>query len=245
MKTCILYGASGHLGSQIRADLLVEGWNVIGISRKQAEFSDSAYVHLVLDLQEDSKSFILSALEDALDYRSLDGVIFNASKMPDKADYAQDHDDSRFVRTCTGMLGNHLQLASYLLPLLSREASCIFISSMYSIVAPEPSIYDSTIPVIPPLYGALKSSLNQIARTYSSLYACRGIRFNSISYGPFPSAKVQDLSPSFIDRLASKTHLKRVGNMSDVSGPVLFLLSSQSTYITGHNLVVDGGWTAS
>ncbi|HEX2591448.1 MAG TPA: SDR family oxidoreductase, partial [Rhizomicrobium sp.] len=61
---------------------------------------------------------------------------------------------------------------------------------------------------------------------------------------PFPRAEVQTRDPAFADRLAGKTMLGRLGEASEIRGPLLFLASSASSYITGAALPVDGGWTA-
>jgi len=68
------------------------------------------------------------------------------------------------------------------------------------------------------------------------------INVNSISPGPFPSEDVQK-DREFIKRLENKTKLKRIGNQEDLQGLVLLLSSSRSSYITGQNIAIDGGWT--
>ena len=68
------------------------------------------------------------------------------------------------------------------------------------------------------------------------------INVNSISPGPFPSEDIQK-DKEFIKRLESKTKLKRIGNPEDLQGLVLLLSSSISSYITGQNIAIDGGWT--
>ena len=74
-------------------------------------------------------------------------------------------------------------------------------------------------------------------------WAGDGIRCNCISPGPFPNKKVQNDHPDFIDRLSKKVPMGRIGSPQEIAGPVLFLLSDASSFVTGHNLVVDGGWT--
>jgi NAD(P)-dependent dehydrogenase (short-subunit alcohol dehydrogenase family) len=74
-------------------------------------------------------------------------------------------------------------------------------------------------------------------------YGPRGIRCNAISPGPFPNPTIQANQPAFIDRLSKKVPLGRVGQSPEIAGAVAFLLSDASTFVTGQNLAVDGGWT--
>ena len=115
---------------------------------------------------------------------------------------------------------------------------------MYGKVAPKPDMYSEADLINPLLYGSFKASLIQASKYLSSILAPDGIRVNSVSYGPFPSPQVQVQQPLFVTSLAVNTHLKRVGELSDVAGVIKFLLSESSSYITGTDISVDGGWTA-
>ena len=68
------------------------------------------------------------------------------------------------------------------------------------------------------------------------------IRVNAITPGAFPSKEVQQ-NIDFIEKLSQKTTLKRIGNPEDLKGAIVFLASNASSYITGQNLIIDGGWT--
>jgi NAD(P)-dependent dehydrogenase (short-subunit alcohol dehydrogenase family) len=67
---------------------------------------------------------------------------------------------------------------------------------------------------------------------------------NALVPGPFPQASVAESDPAFAARLAAKTMLGRTGAASEIAGPLLFLASPASAYVTGAELAVDGGWTA-
>jgi len=71
----------------------------------------------------------------------------------------------------------------------------------------------------------------------------RGVRCNSLSPGPFPNPAIQR-DEAFVERLAQKVPLGRVGLADEIAGPATFLVSDASSFISGHNLAVDGGWTA-
>lgn len=123
------------------------------------------------------------------------------------------------------------------------DASVINIASMYGMVSPDFRNYPSSDKVNPPFYGAAKAALIQLSKYAACELGVHGIRVNSISPGPFPSESTQKLDPDFVFRLSQKTPLFRIGKSQEIVGPVVFLASAASTYITGSNVVVDGGWT--
>ena len=68
---------------------------------------------------------------------------------------------------------------------------------------------------------------------------------NAIAPGPFPDVKKnENYNQEFLDNLRDSTMLKRLGKSKEIAGPIIFLLSEASSYITGQVLKVDGGWTA-
>ena len=124
------------------------------------------------------------------------------------------------------------------------RGSIVNVASMYGLVSPQPQAYQGHAECHnPPAYGAAKAGLIQFTRYAACHYAGAGIRVNAVSPGPFPSKAVQ-ARESFISQLAQRVPLGRIGRAEEIGGPVAFLLSLDSSYVTGHNLVVDGGWTA-
>jgi NAD(P)-dependent dehydrogenase (short-subunit alcohol dehydrogenase family) len=142
-------------------------------------------------------------------------------------------------------------LVRQLLPLLEKGASrrrggasVINISSMYGAVSPDPAIYGDSGQNSAAYYGAAKGALNQLSRYLAVHLAPQHIRVNTLSPGPFPGAAARQGAPDFVARLASKVPLGRVGDAREIGGPLLFLASPASAFVTGANLPVDGGWTA-
>lgn len=122
--------------------------------------------------------------------------------------------------------------------------SIINVASMYGMVSPYPEVYrDFPNYHNPPAYGAAKAGVIQFTRYAACHLADGGVRVNSISPGPFPGAAVQH-ETEFIDQLARRVPLGRIGRPEELVGAVVFLLSDAASYVTGHNLVVDGGWSA-
>jgi NAD(P)-dependent dehydrogenase (short-subunit alcohol dehydrogenase family) len=121
--------------------------------------------------------------------------------------------------------------------------SIVNVASMYGMVSPDPRAYvASPSSHNPPGYGAAKAGVIQHTRYAACHLAPLGIRVNCVSPGPFPNrSRVEE---AFMTELAGRVPLGRIGEPEDLVGPVTFLLGPSSAFVTGHNLVVDGGWTA-
>ena len=121
--------------------------------------------------------------------------------------------------------------------------SIINYSSMYGLVSPDLRIYGDNPQKQPPNYGAGKAGVVQFTRYAAGDLAKYGIRVNCVTPGPFPNPSNQgDLE--FNAKLANKTMLGRFGQTYEMAGAVLFLATDASSFMTGTNIVVDGGWTA-
>lgn len=124
------------------------------------------------------------------------------------------------------------------------RGSIVLFSSMYGSVSPDPGVYAAPMNPNPIEYGVGKAGIQQMARYLAVHYGPANLRVNSVSPGPFPNPALQRDKPEFIARLAQKVPLRRVGQAPEIAGAVAFLLADASTFITGQNLAVDGGWTA-
>ncbi len=124
------------------------------------------------------------------------------------------------------------------------RGSIVIYSSMYGLVSPDPRIYSAPMAPNPIDYGTSKAGIVQMVKYLAVHYGPKGVRFNAIAPGPFPNPKIQRDLPQFIEKLCAKTALNRIGRNEEVVGPTLFLLSEGASYVTGHCLTVDGGWTA-
>lgn len=119
--------------------------------------------------------------------------------------------------------------------------SIVNFGSMYGLIAPDFDMYGD-VPASPPFYGAGKAGVVQFTRYCASQFGKRGIRVNSICPGPFPNITPTS-NMDFMKRLSGKTMLNRTGNAEELCGAVMLLCSDASSFMTGTNIVVDGGMT--
>lgn len=124
-----------------------------------------------------------------------------------------------------------------------QKGSVVLFASMYGSVSPYPDVYRAPLVKNPIEYGVGKAGVIQMTKYLAVHWGAANVRCNSISPGPFPNPQVQHENPDFVERLAEKSPLGRIGKAAEIAGSVAFLLSDASSYITGHNLKVDGGWT--
>ena len=125
-------------------------------------------------------------------------------------------------------------------PLSESGHGCVvFISSIYGLVGPDLSLYEGTSMANPAGYGASKGGLLQLMRYLATLLAPE-IRVNAIS----PGGVLRQQPEAFQERYRTKTPLGRMATEEDLKGAIAYLSSDLSQYVTGHNLIVDGGWTS-
>ena len=120
----------------------------------------------------------------------------------------------------------------------------VLISSMYGIVAPDPRVYHAPMRPNPIEYGVAKAGILQMTRYLAAHYGPRNIRVNAVAPGPFPKPGQYPDAPDFLERLAGRTMLGRIGQRDEIAGAITYLISDAARYVTGHCLTVDGGWTA-
>ncbi|RXZ65077.1 SDR family oxidoreductase [Pelagerythrobacter rhizovicinus] len=254
-RTALITGATGYLGSAMAwalagagAEVLINARNIENAERLAAKIQERGWSAQPAAFDVVDHDAVAAAAEQYLGDRPLNILVNNA--------YAGsggtiEHSSADAYRESydVAVVSAH-RLLHAMLPALRQaverdfHASVINVASMYGLVSPDPRLYDTAKATNPPFYGAAKAALVQWTRYAACEFGAQGIRVNSISPGPFPSRLVQENSPEFVSRLAERVPLGRVGQASEIAGPLLFLASDASTYVNGANLVVDGGWTA-
>jgi NAD(P)-dependent dehydrogenase (short-subunit alcohol dehydrogenase family) len=122
--------------------------------------------------------------------------------------------------------------------------SIINIGSLYASVSPDPHFYEHLAGNAPfiksPAYGASKAGVVSLAKFFATHWAGRGIRVNTLS----PGGVLAGQDEQFKAKYGARVPLRRMAQADDLKGPLVFLASAASSYVTGHELRVDGGFTA-
>ncbi|MCM1232439.1 MAG: SDR family oxidoreductase [Ruminococcus flavefaciens] len=157
----------------------------------------------------------------------------------------EDMDDNYWKKGIDGTIGYTFRTIREAIPYMKKchNASIINFGSLYAVGAPDPRTYEDTPFSSTPNYGAGKAATVELTKYCAAYLAKYGIRSNSVSPGSYPHENVQK-NEVFKKRLAEKTMLGRIGYPEDLIGAVIFLASDASAYITGINIMVDGGQTA-
>jgi NAD(P)-dependent dehydrogenase (short-subunit alcohol dehydrogenase family) len=122
----------------------------------------------------------------------------------------------------------------------NSSGSIVNLASIYGIVGNDFTLYEGLNTTSPAAYSAIKSGIINFTRYLASYYGKDHIRVNCVS----PGGIFDNQNPTFVERYNAKVPVGRMGTPEDIAPAVSFMLSDEAKYITGHNLVVDGGWTA-
>jgi gluconate 5-dehydrogenase len=251
-QVAIVTGACGNLGPALSRALAEAGATVVVTSRDVRRAADFAatlpgkgHVGLALRLEDPGE---FRGFADKIVHRlgRMDILVNNACTGP--APTIEEATAADFAGSyLVGLTACFLMARELVHHLRERGApgAVINIASMYGIVGSYPEVYRGLGNVLsPPNYHALKGALIHLTRYLAVYWAQDNVRVNSISPGPFPSDSVRNKMPVFVRRLTKKVPLGRVGRPEELKGAVVLLASKAGSYITGQNLVVDGGWTA-
>jgi len=267
-KTAVLTGASGFLGRTFALALLANGARVVALGRSDrlkkeakqwsSEFGQSKISVAQIDMYDVAAlNFLCDKI--AAEEKSIDILVNNAHELGASTGFnvpegsLENSTFDQWQRNLQGGVYWAVQTTQHLGMRMKQQhrGSIINIATMYASVAPRPQLYEGTASLNPPGYSASKAALVAFTRYTASYWGRDGVRANCISPGPF--SNTEDLATSqnaitedspFVQRLRGYTVLDRIGRPHELVGALLFLASDASSYVTGQNLNVDGGWTA-
>jgi len=239
-KVIIITGGNGLLGKAITNRLISEGAFCINFEINHETNEDLSNVYCDIT---DSFS-IDNALEIVLKkYKKIDGLVNNA--YPRTKDWGNKFEDILFEswkKNIDWQLNSYFYLTQKIASTMAsqKSGSIINMASIYGVVGADFSVYDGTTMTMPAAYSAIKGALVNFSRYVASYLGPNQVRVNTVS----PGGIFDNQNEIFVSNYCKKVPMRRLGTPEDIAPTVAFLLSDDSQYITGQNLIVDGGWTA-
>jgi len=242
-KKIIITGCSGQLGECLIDNFLNLGCTVIGIDiqkpKKRSKNNFFFYQSDISDYDENAKTFSIIFKK----FKKIDCLINNAGVAVFKPFTERVKKDLDWVVD--------VNLNSYFYSIKNfykfsdkiSNKNVINISSVYSVISPDPRIYSKNDRKSSEIYGASKAGVNQITRYFAVHLANKNIRVNSVSPGGIYNLKSPQ-NKKFIIKYSNRNPMKRMARVSEIVGAAIYLASNSASYTNGHNLIVDGGMTA-
>ncbi len=252
-KVCLITGAAGLLGQYFSRACAEAGAIVVmvdidvkkgrGAAEKLSQETENA--EIIFYQCDITKPAEVGALRDFVvkKYQRIDALVNNA--YPRNKNYGRKFEDVTYGDFCENVnshLGGYFLMSQVVAQVMRRQKNGVIINlgSIYGTSAPRFEIYEGTTMTMPVEYAAIKGGIVNLNKYLASYLGKHNIRVNCISPGG-----VFDRQPeSFVKRYSEKVPLGgRMANPDDLTGALVFLLSDAAKYITGQNIVVDGGWT--
>ncbi|HJN14524.1 MAG TPA: SDR family oxidoreductase [Armatimonadota bacterium] len=248
-KVALVTGGAGHLGRPMSEALAELGARVVVASRNidncRAVAEALGDGHLALPLDISSADSIRATVAEVIEQMSRVDVLVNNAYSGPMA-FLDDATEDDFAESLCNGVTSYFVAAQACWRFMREHGggSIINIASMYGMVGSYPEAYEGTEFGSPPNYHAAKGAVIHLTRHLAVYWAKDGVRVNAISPGPFPRPDQQGELAKMVARLETKSPMARMGKPVEMKGAAALLASEAGSYITGQNVVVDGGWTA-
>jgi len=253
-RRALITGAAGEIGKQMAITLAELGANLVLVDRQEANydqllatlesFKASRIETIECDLENGlARSDLIEGLleqDDGLNILINNAAFVGTSGLEGWVTDFEAQSVETWRRAIEVNLTAAFDLAKGLTPKLKKNGigSIINVASIYGVNGPDYSLYEGLEMGSPAAYAASKGGLIQLTRWLSTTLA-PNIRVNTIS----PGGVFRNQPDKFVERYESRTPLKRMATEEDFKGTVAYLASDLSAYLTGQNIIVDGGWT--
>ncbi|WP_144393549.1 SDR family oxidoreductase [Pleionea sediminis] len=253
-RVSLITGGAGHIGQVIAEGLAEQGSNLVLLDVNTEKLNAVAeglkhkysvnVMTLVVNLEDEIE---IKSVADKVgkEFGKLDIMVNNAAFVGDSSlDGWATSFEKQSIDTWRRAIEVNLTAPFCLIKSCaslfekSGAASIVNIGSIYGISGPDLSLYEGTAMGNPAAYAASKGGLTQLTRWLSTVLA-PNVRVNTVS----PGGVFRGQPESFVNRFTEKTPLKRMATEEDIKGTVVYLASDLSKYVTGQNIVVDGGFT--
>ncbi len=251
-KTIIITGGAGLIGSAFSKACAEYGANVVIVDidergnelakQIKKETGNNNIFFQKCDITNINN--IQSLIETILNkFGKIDALVNNA--YPRNKNYGRKFEDVTYEDFCENVnmhLGGYFLITQQVAKVMMKQnyGNIINMASIYGFSAPKFEIYEGTDMTMPVEYAAIKGAIINLTKYLASYLGGYNIRVNAIS----PGGVFNNQPESFVKKYSEKVVLeKRMANTDDIVGVLIFLLSDASKYITGQNIVVDGGWS--
>jgi NAD(P)-dependent dehydrogenase (short-subunit alcohol dehydrogenase family) len=232
-RVAVVTGALGNLGPVWAAALAEAGATVVGLDMREGDG--------VLRADVTDRDSLERALAEVVERHGSPAILVNNAGV----DVPPGADDETGLRgtldvNVAGVLNATEVFGRAMCE--ARRGSIVNIGSLYASIAPIPALYDHLDPpfVKPAAYGASKAAVVNLTRYFARLWGPYGVRVNALSPGGVRDGQ----DAEFVRKYSERVPLGRMADPGDLVGPLLFLASDASLYVTGQELRVDGGFTA-
>ena len=257
-RVVVLTGAAGLLGRQYTRALVDAGAKIALLDSNSGGIRDLSrqYTHDALPIAVDvtDAEAVRGAINEVVKtFGRVDVLINNAAIDPkfDRDAVADKHVtfedfplDAWNEALSVNVTGMFLCAQAVAKPMLAQNSGVIInVSSMYGMVGPDQRLYEQqgAAPAFKPVtYSVTKSAVYGLTKYLAAYWAGKNIRVNTLTLGGVENSQ----TPEFLERYAARTPMGRMARPDEYCGALIFLASDASSYMTGANLVVDGGWTA-
>ena len=243
MKTILITGCSGEIGQFITKKLLEKKYRIIGLDKSMPFIKNKNFIFYKQDVTDENG--LKKLFNEFKNKRQRIDILVNNAAVSVFTPFLK-----RKKKEATKTLNTNVYASIHLINLFVKNfdimnlkiGKIINIGSIYGLISPDYRIYNKGDRINSEVYGASKAGLIQLTKYYATFLAKKNILVNCISPGGIENKKKQN--KAFIKKYIKNVPLKRMASLSDIFFVLFFLISEENKYMTGQNLILDGGMSS-